>query len=495
MGIVFRQSVKTTIVTFIGVALGAYINYIYVFVFTQRELGFYTNTINIGAVMQLFVMMGMGSVLSVFIPRYGEDLRKKKSLITLGFIVTSFAIVLTTIIGILFRKQFIGLYKIPDQQYLYKYYYYIFLLIGLWGIASLVEQFLVSQIKIALSAFVREVLLRLCNLLIIALYYFKVINFNSFVVLSVLIYAIPVIVLLFTSIKTGNFGFSFNFKVFSKVDYKEITHYAWYHLLFGLSINLFGFLDLLLLAVLDKSGFESLSIYRNAIFVTSVMIVPFRAMSASAFSIINKSYIGGNREELDHLFKRSGLNILIVVGALMGIILVNLDNLVAILPQAYNSIKPVIIILMIGKFTDVITGLNNEVISISKYYKFNFRSSGLLLLAIFAFDFVLIPKYGIYGAAWGTTLAYTLINLIKLFFLWNKLQLQPFSKGTLMSLLSIVVATISAYLIPKCSNPFLDTFIRSVILLGIYSVLLLWLKPSEDLQNYLISIKTNKRLF
>ncbi|MGN6476705.1 MAG: hypothetical protein ACTHKV_05735, partial [Flavipsychrobacter sp.] len=152
-------------------------------------------------------------------------------------------------------------------------------------------------------------------------------------------------------------------------------------------------------------------------------------------------------------------------------------------------------IMMLGRIIDMATGLNNEVISISRYYKFNFRSAGLLTATVFGFNVLLIPKYGIYGAAWGTTLAFTAINIFKLLFLWFKMRLQPFTRGSWLCLIAVALAIAAGYLLPVIGGPIPDAIVRSILILAVYAAMLLWLKPSEDLRNYLISIKTNKRLF
>ncbi|MBN9483246.1 MAG: hypothetical protein BGO70_00500 [Bacteroidetes bacterium 43-93] len=495
MGIVFRQSVKTTIVTFTGAALGAITNYIYVFVFLRQQLGFYSNTITIGATLQLLIMMGTGSVLATYIQKFSEKDERRKVLLSLSLIVVAASILFYSTIFFVFRQQFVALYHEQDRQLFNKYYYALPLLMSLWGIMSLFDHYLISHVKIAFSAFVKEVVIRVCNLIIIALYYYRYIDFNIFILASVSIYALGAIILFIAASKTPGFGFSSDFKAFTKPEYRGIIHFAWYHLLFGLSQNLFGMLDSFMLGVLDKRGFESIAVYRNAVFVVALMVIPYRAMTYSSYTALNKAYIANDNALLQSLFKRSALNIFIVTMALFAVILCNLDNLVAILPPQYAAIKPVIMIMMLGRIIDMATGLNNEVISISRYYKFNFRSAGLLTATVFGFNVLLIPKYGIYGAAWGTTLAFTAINIFKLLFLWFKMRLQPFTRGSWLSLIAVALAIAAGYLLPVIGGPIPDAIVRSILILAVYAAMLLWLKPSEDLRNYLISIKTNKRLF
>jgi hypothetical protein len=40
-----------------------------------------------------------------------------------------------------------------------------------------------------------------------------------------------------------------------------------------------------------------------------------------------------------------------------------------------------------------------------------------------------------------------------------------------------------------------DATLRSALIVAVYAAMLLWLKPSPDLQEYMATIKKNKRLF
>ena len=141
------------------------------------------------------------------------------------------------------------------------------------------------------------------------------------------------------------------------------------------------------------------------------------------------------------------------------------------------------------------TGLNNEMISVSKHYKFNFYISLILVGMIFLFNRILIPVYGVYGAAFGTTLALVIFNISKLIFLWKKMRLQPFTKSSVWVLAAGVVTGIFSYLVPFIINPIIDVIIRSTMIVVIFGFLLVISKPSEDLNNFLDSVKKNKRLF
>jgi O-antigen/teichoic acid export membrane protein len=199
--------------------------------------------------------------------------------------------------------------------------------------------------------------------------------------------------------------------------------------------------------------------------------------------------------KVENLFKRAGINILIVAVGMWLLIVLNMHNAVLLLNKGYESVTWLVVILSLGKLVDMGTGLNNEMISISKHYKFNFYISLVLVGLIFVFNRLLIPMYGVYGAALGTTLALVCFNIAKFIFLWNKMRLQPFSRGSIWVIVAGVVAGVVGYWLPFLFNPFADVAVRSGVILLLYGVLLIVFKPSEDLNHFLASVRKSKKLF
>lgn len=495
MGIVFRQSIKATIVTLTGAVLGAVVWLVSTMVLPKQQLGLVTNITLAGAIIQLFVIVGTANLILVYLQRYKYEDERRKTLLTLGVLTSLVGTILFSILFYIFKQPIIDLYNPEDQVLIRKYYYLLPVLVLFWGLTTIFDQYLISHVKISIPAFTREVVLRTTNLVLLWLVFLKVIDFQQYIIGNVCMYSIPLIVLVFVSSKTRGFGFSFNFKIFSRGEYKDMAYFSWYHLLVGASLTILNFIDTLMLGPLDSNGIQSAAVYGVATFISSVTYMPYRAMASSSTPILNQAYIDKDFVKIRDLFSRAGVNIFIAAIAMFLLVGLNLDNAVALLPDGYEAIKPLVLILMLGKVFDMATGLNNELISISSHYKFNFRVSVFLLVLVFSLDRVFIPIYGVYGAAWVSALSLFVFNIIKVIFLYRKMKLLPFTAKTWRVVLAGIIAALSGYMLPYIYNPYVDTIVRSIVILGTYSITLLWLKPSADLVDFLQNIKKTKRLF
>ncbi|RYE26156.1 MAG: hypothetical protein EOP51_01600 [Sphingobacteriales bacterium] len=495
MGIIVRQSIKTTLVIFFGALLGALTNYVYALVFTKPQLGFVTFFVYQAAFIQAIALMGTSALMQVYIQKYTDEPLKQKALVSFSSLVTLFACIIFTIGYYWFKDFIISHYQDQDRANLEKYYWLTPFTVVCWAFMTLFDHYLMSQHKVAISAFMREVMVRLLTIVFLILFVLGLIDFNQFVALIVATYLVPAVILLWISLRIRGFGFTLNFNAFNRQTYREIIHFCWYHLLLMASIYIIGYIDILMLAPLNKGGVATLAVYRIALFIISIMIIPYRAIATASFAVLNRTYIEESTDKLRILFDRLGNNILIVAVCMFCLIACNLDNVVAIFPAGYEDIKPIVFILMIGRIIDMATGMNNEFISISKYYKFNFRISILLVIISFVFMRYSIPKYGIYGAAWSSTFALAVFNILKMIFLWVKMGLQPINKKSALIIIAGAISYGLALLIPYCLNPVVDTIIRSSVVAASYLIILLLTGASPDLKDYLASVKANRRLF
>lgn len=495
MGVVFRQSIKTTIVTFAGALLGALTVYLSTKYIPEQEYGFSRTLLSQAIVASQITLIGMHTTLFIFVNKYNVQDEKRKVLLSLSVLVPVLATLLATIPYFVLKTFYLSLYSAEDMVYMDRFFMWLPVYTLLWAVMTVFENYLLSHMKVALSNFIKEIILRGCNILLVVIYAIGWVDFNWFMILSVLIHIIPIILMIRICNTIEDFGFSTKWAVFSKEEYKQITDFAVSHLFVNVSVILLIYIDQLMLGVLDKQGLVSVAVYSVAIYVLSIFQIPIRAMSSSIAPIFTKAMEDKDENSLDRLFSVSALNVLIVICGMSVLILSNVQNLAGILNKSYSAVTILVPILILGRFVDSMTGFNTEILTISKYYRFNFILTILLLLIVILFNYLLIPKYGVYGAAWANTIGFATYNFAKFLFVWRKMNLQPFRKQSLLAIISTIPAAIAGYYIPQIGHPIADAIVRSAVIVLLLIVFIYYLKPSDEFNQMIKNLKEKKRLY
>ena len=153
----------------------------------------------------------------------------------------------------------------------------------------------------------------------------------------------------------------------------------------------------------------------------------------------------------------------------------------------FKEAKIIILIIGFGRLFDISFGANSYILSLSKHYKINSLFITFLVLIAFSLNYFLIPKYGIEGAAYATTVSLVIFNLLKHWFVLKKFKLTPFTTDYHKLLIMSIVCLILNYFSPEFENPYLDVLIRTFSFALLFIILYIALKVKTDLVTKAIS--------
>jgi O-antigen/teichoic acid export membrane protein len=169
-------------------------------------------------------------------------------------------------------------------------------------------------------------------------------------------------------------------------------------------------------------------------------------------------------DEMNVLYKKTSINLQIVGGFVMLGIFVNINQLYELVPNEYKGGIPVVFMIGLSKYFDLILGNNNAIIFNTKYYRAVLFLGVLLVVLTVALNMIFIPIYGIIGSAFATLLSITLYSLAKLLFVVKRLDLYPFTNQTLYSIVLTFVLFLAFYFWDFPFYPMVSIVLKSILM-------------------------------
>lgn len=457
MGIVLNQSLKNTIITYIGFAIGG-INTIYFYPFflgaTYYALANYILS-SANVIMPLFAI-GMQNTLVKFYSQYQTN-EERSRFLSFTVLFPLVVIIPMFLIGFYFFDEII--FFLSKKNIIVKKYIWLIPFIGLcMAYFEIFYAWLRVNMHSVFGNFIKEVGLRLFSSLLIIGVYYNLISVEGFVYATAIVYFLALLVTMFYAfhIQKPVFQFSIPDNV------KEVLVYTFYIILSGSVANLLLDGDKMILN--QYMNIENIAYYSVATYIALVISVPSRAMHQIVYPITAKLMHDNKHDEMNVLYKKTSINLQIVGGFVMLGIFVNINQLYELVPDEYKGGIPVVFMIGLSKYFDLILGNNNAIIFNTKYYRAVLFLGVLLVVLTVALNMIFIPVYGIIGSAFATLLSITLYSLAKLLFVVKRLDLYPFTNQTIHSFVLTFALFIVFYFWDFPFYPLLSIILKSILM-------------------------------
>ena len=483
MGLVIRQSIITTIISYLGVVIG-YINLLYLYpkFLSPEEVGLFRTIQDAAILLSPFAQFGLASGIFRYYPQFVKDQKTAGSFISLMMLLSVVGFGIFFLVFQLFETSILAYFDDNAKEITHFASLVLWLTLILL-ITSLMEAYSRSLLKTIVPNLLREIVSRLLLSVFVLLYFLGYLNFQQFIITTTLGYLLCLIILMIYLTKNGDLKLGLEFSVTHRLKLPELLKYSLLSFAGTAGLVIIGKVDSIMVSAL--LGYAANAVYTTAFYMATVIEIPKRALSQVAMPLIARAFEKKDLKDIQVIYQKTAIN-QFIIGALMLIgVWANLDNIFQLIPknEIYDAGKYVVIIVGFGKLIDMIFGPSSEIIVLSKYYGFNIVLIILLAGSIIFANNLLIPAYGINGAAIGAALALIFFNLIKFIFIWATLKMQPFSLSTLKVLL-ITVAVVGVNLVlPKVNYILIDIAYRSTIITIIFGALVLFSNASPDGNN------------
>lgn len=441
MAIVRRQSILGTIISFLGVIIG-FITTIVFFptYFTQEQIGIVRSLYSYAVLFSVISSLGFSQVIIKLFPTFKDSKSGHNGFLRLMLVFIGLGVLVTSILTILFKYFIVG----DNVGSYFDQYYFLIVPSGICMLCfNLLDQYQVMHYKSVFGIFVKDFVLRLLILAITLLFGHHVMDYSEYIVSYYVVLCMPlVIVLVYIKmdktilLSLPKINMTNNIK-------KEVINLASYGFLSTGVYFLLKEIDIIMLQ--QMLGFKETGIY-SVLFPFAIIIsIPARAVIRSSTGIISEAWLNNDLQKIQNIYTKSSNSLLVIASLLFIGIWCNLDSVFVLMRNGsdYEIAKYVVFFIGIGQVIELGAGVNSQIIATSKYYRYNFIFSFILLGLIVISNSIFIPIYGVVGAAIGTCVSLVIFNLIRFLLLYFKFKLNPFSLKTVW----IIVFATATYLI------------------------------------------------
>ena len=480
MGVIKRQGIKNTIITYVGILIGA-INIIFIQprLLTEEELGLTRLLYDFAYLVGLAVPLGLPNIIIKYFPYFKSTDQRHHGFAGFVLLVFFVGFVISSSVLMVFKPDITAHYSQFSGLFV-TYFNFIIPFTFIVAAITVTTAYCQSLFKSTIPSFLNDIVLRIGTIVITILYFNKWIDLDTYVYFFIAAYGIQLS------------GLLIYLAIVDKISFRPKHHLFAIHtpkqmLRFGVLLCLASFASITLRKIdgiiLGTASLKLVGVYTTAIFIASFIEVPLSALERISQTRIADSFANNRMTEIEKIYKDS-VRYLLLLGGLLFIGINTCTGYVyelGHLPASYMQCLDVVYMVSIGALVNVATGVNSAIMFYSKHY---FLATVLLLLTLavtVTLNIVLIPLYGIYGAAFASLAGAVLYNLVKFLFIYVKFRFQPYTLQSLYIVVVIVAVTLFVNYLPGLEQaPLLNALYKGSVGCLSYAGLIYVLKLAPE---------------
>lgn len=454
-----KQVVLYSLINYIGTAIGIF-STILIYPQNKSLLGTIRYVDNISQLLFPIMVLGASHALIRFYPALTEDKQKQLfnySIFSIG-VISVFVFV-----GIL---VFTGISN-DSGDYLI---YYAFPIAVALAFVELFRKQAQDLQKLAVPTLYEKLLPKIILPLIFILFLYSYIDKTG----SLFYYTLCFVLIFFLTaiylFKHFKPGFNYRFKtLFGEISRRDYFRYSLYAFAGSLgSLLAFRIDGIVIFNLISEEALGSFSI---GVSLASVLQIPAVGMFALYAPIVSGHLKTENFTELQKKYVEVAKLLFFIGAVLFCCVVLGIEDLFRLMPT-YDKLKdsiPIVMILSFSVLINMATGFNAEIITYSKYYRFNLIAICILIVLNVALNFYFIYELdlGIIGVALASFISMTLFNISKLLFVYKKFGLFPFDNGFAIMAAIFTASTVIIYLLPETDNHLINLIYKTGLSLGI----------------------------
>jgi O-antigen/teichoic acid export membrane protein len=252
----------------------------------------------------------------------------------------------------------------------------------------------------------------------------------------------------------------------------------------GLLNQFQGNIEIVLLGAL--ANVTSVGIYTIVGKINMLGHVAYRAIIVSVKPVLAGLHDGGDQAGLSSLYATTTRWTLALNVPFFLIIVLYAERLLLVFGQAFVAGKEALVVLAVAELAIGATGISGSIIDMTGHVRVKLANTMLSMVVLLTGNALLIPRWGILGAAVASLIAVLAVEVARLAEVWVLERLQPYRWSTIKPLLAGLVALGVGLALQRLVPPdgaVLLTGLQCAVVLAAYlsALLLLGLAPEDRL--------------
>lgn len=485
MGVIIKQSIKGTVYNYIGVVIG-FLNtaLLQPLLLSAEEVGLLRIIITYANLGSSLTQFGFTNVISRYFPHFktADNQHNGFLRLILWVLFIGFAV---SLILLYFSWDFI-LTSGGEKSELFEQYALWLIPITLFtSVFTLYDSYNKMLFDASSGILLKELAQRVFILIALAGVAFHFIGFSTFMTAFVLANSLPGLMIVLLLLKRQQFKHpKLNQELLNSFSSSKMASVGFFTML-----SLFGGIVLRQIDSIMINYYLDLSytgIYVTVFYFGTLVAIPARTLVKIGSAIIADKFKDNDLKAINEVYYKSCINQFVVSMYLALGLLVCSAEIIQILPEEYAIAQHVMWIIGLVYAIEMLGGLSSPILTYSDHYKLSTFLMLFLVVLLIVTNAILIPVYGIYGAAYGSLFSMTLYTAIKAFVIYRKFKFQPYDTNYLKLIIPIGLSLL-VYFLPSTGLFYIDLLLKGALLTLLYGTSVLALKVSTDINGLVLS--------
>lgn len=438
MGVVVRQSIKGSIMNYLGVIVGFFTTFFIVTKYlTTEEVGLTRVLVDASILLSGLAQLGTSTSAMRYYPYFKDEKERDHGFFGWSVIIPFVGFIIFSILFFVF-KQPIENYFSQNSELFVDYIYFVIPMSFFMTYLLVFETNSNLLMRIVIPKFIREVGIRIMTLVVYLLYAFDIISLDGMVISLCFTYGIATLLNIIYLFSLKKVSFKIEPAYVSKWLRKDFIFYTLFLIATSLAGNLIPVLNTFFVS--GKLGLAVAGINTIAVYIASIVEIPYRSLAAISRPHISQGMKDNNMLEVNNMTKNVSLHQFMASMFIFFLIWINIDLVYALIPNGnvYDEAKFVVLILSAVKIINTSLNVGATVLSYSKYYYYSLIFTVILTVTAIYMNIKLIPIWGMEGAALASLISYIVYYTFLLTFVNWKIKVSPLSMKELYTVIIIL---------------------------------------------------------